>query len=71
MFGTKPEVVLELRSMAIAGHKPSELLETINSCHPDGMLVNNTFCRYFKEAFCFADVSHQLLIAELHAYIPI
>lgn len=55
MFGTKSEVVVELRSMASEGCKPSELLKTILSHHPDEMLVKNVFCQYFTEAFCFTE----------------
>ncbi len=55
MFGTKLEVVYELRSMAINGCKPSELLQTIISHHPDETLMKNTFCQYFTEAFCFSE----------------
>ena len=55
MFGTRAEVVSLLRSMALEGRKPSEMLRTILSHHPDEMLDRNIFYQYFAEAFCFSE----------------
>jgi hypothetical protein len=55
MFGTKLDVVYHLRSMALQGGEPSEMLRTIISRHPDEMLDRNIFYQYFTEAFCFSE----------------
>jgi hypothetical protein len=55
MFGTRTEVVDILRSMALKGSQPSEMLRTIVSHYPDEMLDRNFFYQYFTEAFCFSE----------------
>jgi hypothetical protein len=55
MFGTKLEVVYDLRSMAVAGCKPSDMLRMILSRHPGEMLDKDVFYQYFIETFCFSE----------------
>ncbi len=55
MFGTKLEVIYDLRSMALNGCKPSEMLRMIISRHPGDLLGRNVFYQYFLEAFCFSE----------------
>ena len=55
MFGTKCEVIDELRSMAVNDCKPSEMLRTIISRHPAELLDRNLFYQYFIETFCFSE----------------
>lgn len=55
MFGTRTEVVSILRSMALAGRDPSEMLRTIIRYHTDEALDRNIFYQYFAEAFCFSE----------------
>jgi hypothetical protein len=58
MFGTQPELVLALRSMASQGCKPSAMLRSLVSpatSEVAGGLDRNLLVQYFSEAFCFAD----------------
>jgi len=59
MFGTRTEFVFALRSMALAGSKPSEMVRMLVSEHAsdgvDGMVDRNLLVQYFAEAFCFSD----------------
>jgi hypothetical protein len=55
MFGTRPEVVSILRSMALDDRRPSEMLRTILSHHPGEVLDRNFFYQYFAEAFGFTE----------------
>jgi len=55
MFGTHVEVINSLRSMAINGKTPSEMLRKIVTDHPSEVLTRNVFYQYFLEAFCFSE----------------
>jgi hypothetical protein len=55
MFGTRPEVVLVLRAMALNDRTPTEMLHAILSHHPDEEPDRNLFCQYFAEAFRFTE----------------
>ena len=61
MFGTRPEWIAALRSMARQGSKPSEMLRTLLAqSNPEGVggggsVDRNLLVQYFSEAFCFSD----------------
>lgn len=55
MFGTQLEVVYDLRTMALRGSKPSEMLRTIVAHHSPEVVAPVVFYQYFKEAFCFSE----------------
>jgi hypothetical protein len=61
MFGTEPELILALRTMAREGRKPSAMLHRLISHHAmfgtdiPKAVDRNLLVQYFAEAFCFAD----------------
>jgi hypothetical protein len=59
MYGTLTALVSALRSMAIAGSKPSEMVRMLISHHAsltvEGRVDRNLLVQYFSEAFCFSD----------------
>jgi hypothetical protein len=59
MFGTQTELIVALRSMALQGSKPSEMLHAIIACSTSegvgGLVDRNLLVQYFSEAFCFSD----------------
>ena len=61
MFGTQTAVVHTLRTMALGGSKPSDMLRVIISAHPSEMPTRTLFYQYFTEAFCFAEGEASLL----------
>ncbi len=66
MFEIQTEVVDTLRSMALNGSKPSEMLRKIITYHPSEMLERSVFARYFKEAFCFLEGEY----SPIHGWLP-
>src|SRR5258708_1684523 len=59
MFGTQEILVGKLRTMAVDGGKPSEMVRMLLSRGEitpiDGMIDRNLLVQYFTEAFCFTD----------------
>jgi hypothetical protein len=55
MFGTQNELICALRSLALRGGSPSEMLRTILSQSHSGAIDLNSLVQYFSEAFCFSD----------------
>jgi hypothetical protein len=57
MFDLKPEVISSLRSMVLAGRRPSEMLRMIISTNTpekvNGLMDRVIMVKYFSEAFCF------------------
>jgi hypothetical protein len=58
MLGTQSERITIVRSLALTGRRPSEILRTPiaqESAGGDGEVDRNLLVQYFSDSFCFSD----------------